>query len=57
MSEADYYRSVAVPAIPAKLAAQYFFNSPSTRNPVPVPLEHLVCLLQSTAAAIGEGFG
>lgn len=26
------------------------------RNPVPVPLEHLVCLLQSTAGAIGEGF-
>jgi len=24
----DYYRSVAVPAIPAKLTAQYFFNSP-----------------------------
>jgi hypothetical protein len=26
------------------------------RNPAPVPLEHLVCLLQSTAGAIGEGF-
>jgi len=24
----DYYRSIAIPAIPAKLAAQYFFNSP-----------------------------